>query len=62
MPPLSSKRENIARVLCSHEEETDSLNSFLQKALLLKAGLMQDLLTGKKRVTELLNMKELISV
>lgn len=48
--PSPDEQERIAAKLAQHEATCDQHNSHLAKLLLLKSGLMQDLLTGKVRV------------
>ena len=50
VPALSEQKE-IARTLTSMEDEMISLTQRLEKARLLKQGMMQQLLTGKIRLT-----------
>jgi type I restriction enzyme S subunit len=52
--PDISEQNRIVSHVAAIDENIRILNSFLKKSLSFKAGLMQDLLTGKKRVTALL--------
>lgn len=58
-----SKREyrQITQVLDNYAETLKSYYLQLQKLQAIKMGLMQDLLTGRKRVTALLEHKELVN-
>jgi type I restriction enzyme S subunit len=49
-PPNLGDQERIARVLDSIDEKIQSEESYRNKLVKMKAGLMQDLLTGKVRV------------
>jgi type I restriction enzyme S subunit len=49
-PAISEQRE-IAKILTSMEDELNSLTQRLEKSRLLKQGMMQQLLTGKIRLT-----------
>jgi len=52
--PTPKEQMQIATLLLEHDRETDISISNLDKAKHIKAALMQDLLTGKKRVTHLI--------
>ena len=53
--PLSiNEQEQINLILNSHAQKIKIENQYLEKLKLQKKGLMQDLLTGKKRVNHLL--------
>jgi type I restriction enzyme, S subunit len=54
-PKHLKEQQNIAGVLDRHIAETEQIDRQLLKLKSLKTALMQDLLTGKKRVAELLN-------
>jgi type I restriction enzyme, S subunit len=51
----STEQARIAEILDTNTNRVNDLYSMLSKLLSLKTGLMQDLLTGKKRVTAVLN-------
>ncbi len=53
--PSKDEQERISSVLNSHKEKVESENSKHNKLKILKTALMQDLLTGIKRVTPLLD-------
>lgn len=53
LPPLE-EQEQIADILRAKEARIDSEHAELSKLRLLKSGLMEDLLTGRVRVTKLL--------
>ncbi len=55
--PSYNEQERIYAVLNSHDEINKNEKHKLKKLQRLKTGLMQDLLTGKVRVTDLLNQK-----
>lgn len=57
--PEPDEQSNIVTILMRCDQRLDSMGRVLEKLRLLKTGLMQDLLIGKKRVTMLLN-KEVI--
>lgn len=61
--PLVDPEEQarIANVLDAIANEIQDSNNMLAKLRLLRAGLMQDLLTGRRRVTSLLNETEVMS-
>jgi type I restriction enzyme S subunit len=52
--PSPEEQRHISDSLTVFDQETTSLASKLSKLKRLKAALMQDLLTGRKRVTPLL--------
>ena len=52
-PPIL-EQVNISAVAAAHTSHMDSERTRLEKLQKIKAGLMQDLLTGKVRVTSLL--------
>ena len=56
--PKPNEQERIATILTGCDNQANSLVFNLKKAKLLKTALMQDLLTGKKRVDALLKDKE----
>lgn len=56
--PLYKEQKRICAVLNSHDEINKNEKHKLKKLQRLKTGLMQDLLTGKVRVTNLLKEKE----
>jgi restriction endonuclease S subunit len=53
--PLPEEQERIAQVLSQSEATIEENEVAVDKLRLLKVGLMQDLLTGRKRVTALLD-------
>jgi len=55
--PTSREQYKIANILTECDHQTCSVSSNLAKLKRIKTALMQDLLTGKKRVTELLEEK-----
>jgi type I restriction enzyme S subunit len=55
--PGGSEQTRISKVLASLEENWQSRTADLAKLRALKTALMQDLLTGKKRVTPLLELE-----
>ena len=57
VPPISEQKA-IVRIIKSTDASLDELQRQLVKLRALKTALMQDLLTGKKRVTGLLNDTE----
>ncbi|MBN8460672.1 MAG: restriction endonuclease subunit S [Verrucomicrobia bacterium] len=57
MPPVS-EQEQIERTLLKQAKVTKDLENSLAKLRSLKTALMQDLLSGRKRVTALLDGKE----
>jgi len=59
--PKETEQREIAKRLNKLEELICSINKKLDKLCLLKTSLMQDLLTGKKRVTSFLSEKEMSS-
>lgn len=59
VPPSHTDEQNrIAEVMTAIDERSKSLAAEKDKYVALKAGLMQDLLSGKKRVTPLLELAE----
>lgn len=56
--PQKKEQEEIAKRLIEFEESMSKTHLYLQKLILIKTALMQDLLTGKKRVTALLDEME----
>jgi type I restriction enzyme S subunit len=54
--PEREEQHRIAEILDKSTEKMDEYTRRLAKLRLLKTGLMQDLLTGKKRVTPLLQI------
>jgi type I restriction enzyme S subunit len=54
LPKSSSEQARIAEILDSNTQQVNGHHRQLAKLRLLKTALMQDLLTGKKRVTSLL--------
>jgi type I restriction enzyme S subunit len=56
--PSYNEQERIYAVLNSHDEINKNEKHKLKKLQRLKTGLMQDLLTGKVRVTELIKERE----
>lgn len=48
--PQSSERERIVRTLTTTDKFIDTINSLIEKKKLIKQGVMQELLTGKKRL------------
>lgn len=59
--PKVDEQKEIAKTLDSHEKIIVSEKRKLKKLRSLKTALMQDLLTGKKRVTALLNETEKVT-
>ena len=57
MAEHSSEQSKIADVLIHADETLAKLRADLGKLLSIKTGLMQDLLTGRRRVTPLLAAK-----
>ena len=53
--PTPSEQERISKILTRFDNSISNLKSSLNKLQCQKTGLMQDLLTGKVRVTNLLN-------
>jgi type I restriction enzyme S subunit len=49
-----SEQTQVTMLLAAHEARTEIEEAQLAKVRLLKAGLMEDLLTGRVRVTKLL--------
>ena len=60
--PSLDEQNQIITILMGCDYRLDSLNGALGKLRSLKTGLMQDLLTGKRRVTALLNEKEVADI
>jgi type I restriction enzyme S subunit len=58
MLPKLDEQEKIAKVLDAHLKNIKKENEKLKKLLKLKTALMQDLLTGRVRVTELLKKRQ----
>ncbi len=58
--PISTEQSQIANILTECDRQTNSHCSNLAKVKRLKIALMQDLLTGKKRVTDLLDDTEAV--
>ena len=58
LKPIKEERQRIGKLLDELELNDKSIGSNLSKLRSLKIALMQDLLTGKKRVHTLLNDKE----
>ena len=56
--PTISEQNKIQQVLTTNQKEIDIENIELNKLKLKKAGLMDDLLTGKVRVTDLINQQQ----
>lgn len=57
--PKDTKEQNqIAQILGQADNALDDFSNTRSKLLVLKTALMQDLLTGRKRVTPLLEMEE----
>jgi type I restriction enzyme, S subunit len=52
--PAMAEQEAIARILDQHQSVIGAESALLRKLRLLKTGLMEDLLTGRVRVTRLL--------
>jgi len=59
--PSYNEQERIYAVLNSHDEINKNEKHKLKKLQRLKTGLMQDLLTGKVRVTDILNQKAAVN-
>jgi type I restriction enzyme S subunit len=57
LPPLSEQNK-IAEILSAVDERLDLLRTRKEKLDKIKKGLMEDLLTGKKRVTDLIGKEE----
>ncbi len=49
-PDKLEEQKHIAKILYTIDDKIESDESYLSKLLKVKAGLMQDLLTGKVRV------------
>ena len=56
-----AEQDKIAKILDTNSQKIGDLFLRLRKLLSLKAGLMQDLLTGKKRVLPLIENEGLVS-
>lgn len=56
--PPKLEQIRIAEILCKQDQNINIESKKYEKLILLKTGLMQDLLTGKVRVTNLLKEKE----
>lgn len=56
--PSLDEQTEIVRILDSHKDEISRLEQELDKLIKLKAGLMDDLLTGRVRVTSLLESRQ----
>lgn len=59
--PSSNEQECIGAILCANTERYSFLKDYQNKLRSLKTALMQDLLTGKKRVTPLMENMEVCS-
>ncbi|RZB28987.1 MAG: type I restriction enzyme, S subunit [Candidatus Argoarchaeum ethanivorans] len=59
LPPLS-EQHHIAGILTAADQRVEKEEASRNKLLQIKTALMQDLLTGKKRVTPLLNDTEVV--
>lgn len=53
-PKLKTEQQKIAQILSSQDEKIEDIKNKLNKLKSLKASLMQDLLSGKVRVTKLM--------
>jgi type I restriction enzyme, S subunit len=62
MVPSITEQENLTALFGKFDHDLDNHSTKLTKFRFLKTALMQDLLTGKKRVTAMLNEKETASV
>jgi type I restriction enzyme S subunit len=60
--PCLQEQERIEKTLKSQNEAMDGALGMLYKFRSLKTALMQDLLTGKKRVTALLKDREVATL
>jgi type I restriction enzyme S subunit len=60
--PSIEEQNRIEKLLQAADNEELTARNQLDKYLILKTALMQDLLTGKKRVTTLLNNREATKV
>jgi type I restriction enzyme, S subunit len=54
IPKSKVEQQKIAQILSSQDEKIEDIKNKLNKLKSLKASLMQDLLSGKKRVTKLM--------
>ncbi len=59
--PEATEQKRIGHLFTKLKEDHEGRTSGLMKLRSLKTALMQDLLTGKKRVTSLLEQKEVVS-
>jgi type I restriction enzyme S subunit len=50
LPPTTDEQSAIAKVLSDMDAEIESLEAKLAKARLIKQGMMQELLTGNRRL------------
>ena len=57
--PSKNERNELIKIIDNMILSIKKNEKHLDKLILLKTGLMQDLLTGKVRVTELLKEKEI---
>jgi type I restriction enzyme S subunit len=62
MPTCTKEQARISEILSRHEALSTSYRSQLRKIQSLRVGLMQDLLTGRRRVTSLFNDSSLEKV
>jgi len=53
--PELKEQESVTRILNSHDESCANLKRHLEKLYSIKTAIMQDLLTGRRRVTSLLS-------
>ena len=60
--PQIDEQKVIETIILCQDQTIEELLLTLEKAMALKTALMQDLLMGKKRVTDLLNDTEAASV
>jgi len=58
IPKSKTEQQKIADILSSQDEKIEKLQNKLTKLNHLKTSLMQDLLSGKVRVTKLLESKQ----
>jgi type I restriction enzyme S subunit len=58
IPPTLQEQQKVAEVLSAQDEKIEKLNKKFNKLKRIKKALMQDLLTGKVRVTKLLKDKK----
>ena len=56
--PKKTEQETIVDILAKSEKSIEDSTSSFRKLRSIKTALMQDLLTGKKRVTAVLNDTE----